>query len=249
MAQAQAWNKPKKALWHQLGSTERIWLTANNICHTFNKILVHRPLSVVTAPGLDNSSHHEFHQKDELEKACLEEVGRRFTQAQHTPLLSSPLLKIFAECSKSKEVTRVLSGTFIPPIPCDEFATKFLSSLAKPSQVSDCAMRTASEYCNGWRKARETTSSLASGIHFGHYIAGTFNPEIMVINAALADIPLRTGFSYQQWQTGLNLMIEKTTGNFNVEKLRIILLFEADFNANNKWIGRAAMYQAEKTSF
>jgi len=43
-------------------------------------------------------------------------------------------------------------------------------------------------------------------------------------------------------------MIEKTTGDFNVEKLRIILLFEADFNTNNKWIGRAVMYQAEQHS-
>jgi len=43
-------------------------------------------------------------------------------------------------------------------------------------------------------------------------------------------------------------MIEKTTGDFNVEKLRIILLFKADFNANNKWIGRALMYQAEQNN-
>jgi len=118
--------------------------------------------------------------------------------------------------------------------------------VAKPPQVVDCVMRTADEYCNSWRKARETTSSSASGTHFGHYIASTFNPEIMVINAALANIPLWTGFSYQCWQTGLNIMIEKTTGDFNVEKLRIILLFEADFNSNNKWIGWAVMYQAEK---
>jgi len=41
-------------------------------------------------------------------------------------------------------------------------------------------------------------------------------------------------------------MLEETSGDFNVEKLHIILLFEADFNANNKWIGRAVMYQAEK---
>jgi len=40
-------------------------------------------------------------------------------------------------------------------------------------------------------------------------------------------------------------MIEKTCGDFNVEKLQIILLFEADFNANNKWLGWAIMYQAE----
>jgi len=42
-------------------------------------------------------------------------------------------------------------------------------------------------------------------------------------------------------------MIEKTTGNFNVEKLCIILLFEVDFNANNKWIGWAIKFQAEDT--
>ncbi len=40
-------------------------------------------------------------------------------------------------------------------------------------------------------------------------------------------------------------MLEKTPGNFNVEKLRIILLFEADFNANNKWIRCAVMFNAK----
>jgi len=89
-------------------------------------------------------------------------------------------------------------------------------------------------------------SSSASGVHFGHYIAGTFNPEILIVNANMADIPLHMGFSYDQWKTELNIMIEKTAGNFNVEKLRIILLFGADFNANNKWIRRAVMYQAEQ---
>jgi len=63
------------------------------------------------------------------------------------------------------------------------------------------------------------TSSSASGIHFGHYIAGTFNPEILVVNATLADIPLHTGFSYDCWKKGLNIMIEMSAGDFNVEKL------------------------------
>jgi len=43
-------------------------------------------------------------------------------------------------------------------------------------------------------------------------------------------------------------MIEKTVGSFNVEKLHIILLFEVDFNANNKWIGRVVMYQVEQAN-
>jgi len=40
-------------------------------------------------------------------------------------------------------------------------------------------------------------------------------------------------------------MLEKQAGNFNVEKLRIILLFEGDFNQNNKWLGRAVMFNVE----
>jgi len=40
-------------------------------------------------------------------------------------------------------------------------------------------------------------------------------------------------------------MIEKTTGISDMEKLCIILLFEVDFNANNKWISQAIMFQVE----
>jgi len=62
----------------------------------------------------------------------------------------------------------------------------------------------------------------------------------------MADIPMTTGYSPNCWWEGLNVMLEKIPGNFNVEKLRIILLFEADFNMNNKWLGRAVMLNAEK---
>jgi len=44
----------------------------------------------------------------------------------------------------------------------------------------------------------------------------------------------------------LNVMLEKLAGNNNVEKLCIIMLFKADFNNNNKWLGQAVMQSAEK---
>jgi len=68
-------------------------------------------------------------------------------------------------------------------------------------------------------------------------MAGTFNPDILIFNVTMANIPLKTGYSPARWREGLNVMLEKSPGNFNVKKLRIILLFEADFNSNNKWIG------------
>jgi len=99
--------------------------------------------------------------------------------------------------------------------------------------MEDVALPSNQTYCWGWQKTRESTGSLALGIHFSHYMAGTFNPEILII---------RTSFSYDHRKKGINVMIEKSTGDFNMEKLHIILLFEADFNANNKWISHVVMY-------
>jgi len=41
-------------------------------------------------------------------------------------------------------------------------------------------------------------------------------------------------------------MLEKSPGNFQVDKLCIILLFEADFNQLNKHIGREMMHHTEQ---
>ncbi len=41
-------------------------------------------------------------------------------------------------------------------------------------------------------------------------------------------------------------MLQKQLGNIQVEKLCIIILFKADFNMNNKWIGRTIMYKAKQ---
>jgi len=62
----------------------------------------------------------------------------------------------------------------------------------------------------------------------------------------MAEIPARTGYSPSRWRHGLNVMLEKMPGNFEVERLCIILLFEADCNQNNKWLGRAFMREAER---
>jgi hypothetical protein len=61
----------------------------------------------------------------------------------------------------------------------------------------------------------------------------------------MASIPYKTGISPERWQHGTDVMLEKQTGNFRVDKLRAISLYEADFNQNNKKIGRDMMYTAE----
>ena len=84
-------------------------------------------------------------------------------------------------------------------------------------------------HCRGWQQAREFTASGFSGIRFSHFKASAINQFVSDFEAAMTNIPFATGISPARWQTGVNVMIEKKPGNFRVDKLCTILLFEADF--------------------
>ena len=96
---------------------------------------------------------------------------------------------------------------------------------------------------------RETTTTSPSGRHLGHYKALFVNPhpdtepeipgqptfrdkQTFIRRSILAIINfcLRTGHSLQRWQTVVNTMIFKETGNYKIHRLRVIHIYEADFN-------------------
>jgi len=74
------------------------------------------------------------------------------------------------------------------------------------------------------------------------------NETIAKIKAILANIAQLSRTTPERWKNMLNMMLEKMAGNNNVEKLCIRMLFEADFNNNNKWLGSAVMAAAETHS-
>jgi len=72
-----------------------------------------------------------------------------------------------------------------------------MQQLKKPEQVTAILPQSLQDYTIGWRKAREAMASSLLGVHFRHYMAGTFNPNIVLFNATMADIPMTTGYSPQ----------------------------------------------------
>jgi len=72
-----------------------------------------------------------------------------------------------------------------------------MQQLKKPEHVTAILPRSLQDYTIGLRKARESTASSLSGVHFGHYMVGTFNPNIVLFNAMMADIPMTMGYSPQ----------------------------------------------------
>jgi hypothetical protein len=46
----------------------------------------------------------------------------------------------------------------------------------------------------------------------------------------MTELAITGGTPFERWQSGLSVMLEKKKGVIQVDKLRAILLMEADFN-------------------
>ena len=105
---------------------------------------------------------------------------------------------------------------------------------------------TLKEFSEGWKKAKERTSSGPSGLHFGHYKVGSQTEELNTILWQMAKIPMEKGYSPKRWCRATDVCLRKKVGVSRVDKTRIIVLYEADFNFINKWIGKTMMNIAER---
>ena len=73
-------------------------------------------------------------------------------------------------------------------------------------------------------------------MHFGHYKADCMSRVILNYHAMKILLALKHGFHLARRAKGLSVMFKKMPGCTIIEKLRAILLMEADFNMTNKEI-------------
>ena len=86
-----------------------------------------------------------------------------------------------------------------------------------------------------------------SGLHFGHYEAAAFGPELFVLHAQKLSLCAQKGVQLARRGQGVTLLLEKICGNNFVYGLRDICLFEANFNWWNKLVfARRMMTLADK---
>ena len=99
--------------------------------------------------------------------------------------------------------------------------------------------RSVEEFKASWNKMNEITGT--RDIHFRHFEAAMKSDLNLLLHYAPAEIPMRSGYTPIRWKQASDLMILKKEGTHDVEKVRTIVLFEADFNHNNKFLGKAMM--------
>ena len=122
-----------------------------------------------------------------------------------------------------------MKGTYQTPTKIDDDTTSYLKQCTIPNnnkKATTKLSRSVEEFKQSWQKMNKRTGT--RDIHFGHFKAATRHNLNLLLHYALAEIPFRSGYSPSRWKQASDLMILKKEGVTDVDKLRTIVLYEAD---------------------
>ena len=130
------------------------------------------------------------------------------------------------------EVSAVLSGDYSLSTPISHYTKSWIEDMKMPNIKSSISKMSLKSYMEGWKKVKEETATGA--IHVRHFKAGMKHPQIAMIHYLMSTIPMLTGYPPKRWRQGTDVMLLKKPEVYHVEKLRTIVLYEADYNHENK---------------
>ena len=182
-----------------------------------------------------------------LDKASIEHHLLRYNRNSCRAAALSPCGKVeihqlLTFTSLSTAASEVLSGSLPRSwIGKDALLREFLTSFAIPDSVKKTPpiSTTVSEddVKYGFKKWKESTSTSPSGRHLGDYKAIIRDPCLLTCMTQFLHVIINKGITMTRWCNAVNIMIEKDVGAPRITRLRIIHLFEADFNFFLKLIG------------
>jgi hypothetical protein len=105
---------------------------------------------------------------------------------------------------------------------------------------------TVDEFNATVKKWKESTSTSPSIRHLGHYRSAILDDHVTSIHTDMLNLPIQFGFAPARWTP----MIEKDRGKPYLTHLRVIHLFEADYNLFLKilFLGKRLVRNGEKSN-
>jgi len=198
--------------------------------------------------GCDKRKHST---QTTVNKAIMRRLTRRFQLTQGTFFMKPGNRIKYGLIAETDAARRLLSGEIDLDDIVDDDTREMLrcfemtAEIRADGQISLHISR--KDFQDYWKAMNERTSSSFSELHFGHYKTGARSDYISDVHAALSQLACTTGYSFERWQQGLTVMLEKKVGSIIVDKLRAILLMEADFNMVNKMmVGHRMIRKAEQ---
>jgi hypothetical protein len=182
----------------------------------------------------------EYKEQEDVERVVREMTQHRFTMADSSPFCNGLLGEELGYTADTDTARAILEGTYQPPTNTPDSNILVLDEIAKiAKEIGEGAVSlvlTPEEFKRCWQLIDEPTASSKSKIHFGHYKSAARIDHLATFFAKKLSFIARTGWAPSRWGNGLTCLLEKIAGIALVNKLRAILLFEADSNMFNRFI-------------
>ena len=191
---------------------------------------------------------HE-HETD-IVRCCITENRKKYRQTEGTPFMTAQMTREFGTDGLTEAGRAVVQGKYDDKRIRDETTKAFIKELHQPATVSRWTEKdlhiSLDEHKQAWRRARERTASGPSNLHFGMWKVNAMDDYTAELDRIMRAIPFRTGYVMNRWKQGVDVELCKQQGNFDVTRLRTIVLLEADYNLNNKTMSRRVAQKAEQ---
>jgi len=189
----------------------------------------------------------------EIESALLVHNTKHYGQAKETPFGHAPLYNLLGTDGTSDFCKQVLDGNYDSAIDLDSTSQELrlmLDQLKRKELPPISANIQYSDFVQGLRSWPEKTSILPSGRHLGHYKSllvksdDAKSTKLLKTHHQMTLLVVLRARPYERWCRDLEVMLEKEPGNPLLHRLRIICLYEADYNLYLKqmWAKRAVRH-------
>ena len=190
---------------------------------------------------------------EEVEEAIRERNKTHFGQAEGTPFTKSPFKEQLDFSASTRTAELILEGKY-DTSDCDKVLASVVSHLKKAPVPETAALVTEDEMRKKLKVWPEKTTTSPSGLHLGHWKALIANhthshvktkdrekqerkldldakqEALFEARLSLLNYATKWGYSYKRWQEVVNTMILKSPGDTRIHRLRVIHLYEADYN-------------------
>lgn len=213
---------------------------------SINTILVPRGHKLDIDPEWDFKTFKEWDEITDAEEifwVILAYNEKHLKSSTISPFAQSPLFDDLGRYGEGPKVDEILAGTYV----LGTLLTKrtdarelnvFMKAIMHPNIQTNSNRHVSplntyikqEKFEKLFCKTQERTSSSLSGLHIGQYKAIFSDPDLAQVETLAINIPFQYGFSYERWQHSTHIMLKKEALPY-IHRLRIIQLFEADFNA------------------
>jgi hypothetical protein len=144
--------------------------------------------------------------------------------AHSAPIMNTLLGERLRYLSDESLARLIITGTYDIPTDMDPATKLILEEIEKlgmkiVNEDKNKIIRTPEDFKRFWQKVREFTFLSMLGVHYGHYKAAIQDDLSMEILAQQLTVIACSGTTPENWNIGLQVMLEKITGVCLVEKL------------------------------